>query len=118
MAAEATVPDYGLDAPLLVKRMFTRAAWTVAIGVAIYLINRSENPGPAGTLLAVFCVIGAGFLAGGLYMTWSSRTGKLALREELLDSLDLKGEEKILDAGCGRGLMVVGAAKRLKSGKA
>jgi SAM-dependent methyltransferase len=118
LTKESAQPDYGLDAPLLVKRMFTRAAWTVAIGVAIYLINRSDNPGPAGTLLAVFAVIGVGFLAVGLYMTWSSRTGKLGLRDELLDSLDLKGEEKVLDAGCGRGLMVVGAAKRLKSGKA
>jgi arsenite methyltransferase len=118
MAAEKTQPDYGLDAPLLVKRMFTRAAWTIAIGVAVFLINRHDNAGPAGTLLAVFCVIGVGFLAVGLYMTWSSRTGKLALRDQLLDSLDLKGEEKILDAGCGRGLMVIGAAKRLKSGKA
>ena len=118
MAVAETQPDYGLDAPLLVKRMFTRAAWTVAIGVAVFLINRSENPGPAGTLLAVFAVIGVGFLAVGLYMTWSSRTGKLALRDQLLDSLDLKGEEKVLDAGCGRGLMVVGAAKRLKAGKA
>lgn len=125
MAAEAAVketasgqPDYGLDAPLLVKRMFTRAAWTVAIGVAIFLINRSDNPGPAVTLLAVFCAIGVGFLAVGLYMTWSSRTGKLKLRDELLDALDFKGEEKVLDAGCGRGLMVIGAAKRLKSGRA
>ena len=125
MAAEAALketssgaPDYGLDAPLLVKRMFTRAAWTIAIGVAVYLINRTDNPGPAGSLLAVFFVIGLGFLAVGLYMMWSSRTGKLAVRDRLLDSLDLKGEEKILDAGCGRGLMVIGAAKRLKAGKA
>jgi arsenite methyltransferase len=118
MAAAETQPDYGLDAPLLVKRMFTRAAWTIGIGLAIFLINRKDNAGPAGTLLAVFCLIGAGFLAVGLYMTWSSRTGKLGLRDQLLDSLDLKGEEKILDAGCGRGLMVIGAAKRLKSGKA
>src|SRR3984957_9337308 len=118
MAAEGTHPDYGLDAPLLVKRMFTRAAWMFAIGVAVFLINRREYPGPAGVVLAVFCVIAAGFLAVGLYMTWSSRTGKLKLRDELLDSLGLKGEEKVLDAGCGRGLMVVGAAKRLKTGKA
>jgi arsenite methyltransferase len=116
---EATQPDYGLDAPLLVKRMFTRAAWTIGIGVAVYLINRNDNAGPAGTLLAVFSAIGLGFLAVGGWMWWSSRTGKLALRDKLLDSLDLKGEEKILDAGCGRGLMVIGAAKRLqKTGKA
>jgi SAM-dependent methyltransferase len=118
MAAEGTQPDYGLDAPLVVKRMFTRAAWTFAIGLAVFLINRNEYPGPAGMVFAVFCVIAVGFLAVGLYMTWSSRTGKLALRDQLLDSLELKGEEKVLDAGCGRGLMVIGAAKRLKAGKA
>jgi arsenite methyltransferase len=118
MAAEGTHPDYGLDAPLLVKRMFTRAAWMFAIAMAVFLINRKEYPGPAGMVLAVFTVIAAGFLAVGLYMTWSSRTGKLKLRDELLDSLGLKGEEKVLDAGCGRGLMAIGAAKRLKAGKA
>ncbi len=118
MAAEITAPDYGLDAPLLVKRMFTRAGWTVAIGLAVFIMNRAEYPGPAGTLLAVFCVIGAIFAGVGGSMVWSSRTGKLDLREKLIDSLDLKGEEKVLDAGCGRGLMTIAAAKRLKTGKA
>ena len=30
----------------------------------------------------------------------------------------LTGDEKVLDVGCGRGLLLIGAAKRLKSGKA
>jgi len=47
----------------------------------------------------------------------SSREGKLALREQLLDQLALKGDEKVLDVGCGRGLLAIGAAKRLKNGK-
>jgi arsenite methyltransferase len=118
MAAEKTQPDYGIDAPVLVKRMFTRAAWTAAIGAAVFLINRKDNAGPAATLLVVFLAIAAIFLAVGGYMLWSSRTGKLALREKLVDSLGLQGEEKVLDAGCGRGLMVIAAAKRLKTGKA
>jgi arsenite methyltransferase len=118
MAAEITAPDYGLDAPLLVKRMFTRAGWTVAIGLAVFIMNRAEYSGPAGTLLAVFCAIGAIFAGVGGYMVWSSRTGKLELRDKLIESLDLKGEEKVLDAGCGRGLMTIAAAKRLKTGKA
>lgn len=98
--------------------MFTRAAWTVAIGVAVYFINHTDNPGPANTLLAVFCAIGAIFLAIGVYMTWSSRTAKLQLRDRLVDSLTLEGGEKVLDAGCGRGLMAIAAAKRLKTGRA
>ncbi len=118
MAAEASAPDYGLDAPVLVKRMFTRAAWTAAIGAAVFLINRKDNPGPAGTLLAVFVAIAAIFAGIGWYMVWSSRTGKLQLRDKLIDSLALNGDEKVLDAGCGRGLMTIGAAKILKSGKA
>jgi arsenite methyltransferase len=117
MAAEKTQPDYGLDAPLLVKRMFTRAAWTFAIGVAVFWMNKTEYPGPATTLLIVFCAIAAVFVGIGGYMTWSSRAGKLALRDQLLDSLKLTGEEKVLDAGCGLGLMTIGAAKRLKTGK-
>jgi arsenite methyltransferase len=118
MAAEKTQPNYGVDAPLVMKRMFTRAAWTTGIGLAVFLMNRVEYPGPARTLLAVFGVIGIGFAAGGGVMWWSSRTAKLALRDTLLDSLALKGEEKVLDAGCGLGLMLIGAAKRLKTGKA
>jgi arsenite methyltransferase len=117
-AAETTTPDYGLDAPLLVKRMFTRAAWTIAIGIAIFMINRSENPGPAGTLLAVFVVIGLGFLGVGGWMWWSSKKLKLELRDRLIEGLELKGDEKVIDAGCGRGLMTIGAAKRLKAGRA
>jgi SAM-dependent methyltransferase len=123
MAAEAAVkelaqPDYGLDAPLLVKRMFTRAGWMLAIGLAVFLINHNLYPGTSAELLALFALTALGFLGVGGWMMYSSRTGKLRVRDQILDSLDLKGEDKVLDAGCGRGLMVIGAAKRLKSGKA
>jgi ubiquinone/menaquinone biosynthesis C-methylase UbiE len=42
---------------------------------------------------------------------------KLKLRDRLIDSLQLRGDEKVLDVGCGRGLLLIGAAKRLGSGK-
>jgi ubiquinone/menaquinone biosynthesis C-methylase UbiE len=58
------------------------------------------------------------FLAVGAVMVWSSRVAKLKLRDEILDAVELKGDEKILDAGCGRGLLLIGAAKRMKSGRA
>ena len=35
----------------------------------------------------------------------------------MLDSLALRGDERVLDVGCGRGLLAIGAAKRLKNGK-
>jgi ubiquinone/menaquinone biosynthesis C-methylase UbiE len=39
-------------------------------------------------------------------------------REQLLDNHRWTGSERVLDVGCGRGLMLVGAAKRLTTGTA
>lgn len=44
--------------------------------------------------------------------------GKFSVWRELLDELDLKGDEDLLDVGCGRGAVLVLAARRLPKGKA
>jgi arsenite methyltransferase len=51
-------------------------------------------------------------------MVWSSRVAKLKMRDRILSSLPWRGDEQVLDVGCGRGLLLIGAAKRLKTGKA
>ena len=43
--------------------------------------------------------------------------GKLRLRDRLLSMVDWKGNETVLDIGTGRGLLMIGAAKKLTSGK-
>lgn len=113
----AHAPDYGLDSPLHVRQMFGRGAWSVALAIGVWVMNRQEYPGPSLTLLLVLGALGAVFFATGWYMVWSSRTAKLALRERLLDALALQDGEKLLDAGCGRGAMAIGAAKRVKTAK-
>jgi SAM-dependent methyltransferase len=60
--------------------------------------------------------IGATCLAMALWMIWSSKVGKVRERERLLDTLVWRGDEQVLDVGCGRGLMLIGAARRLGSG--
>src|SRR5215472_11511020 len=116
-AKPAGQPDYGLDSPILVRRMFGRGGWTLAGALAFWLVNRAEYPGPAARVLAVLVAIALVFFGIAAAMMWSSRVGKLRLRDRLLDSLGLTGSERVLDAGCGRGLMAIGAAKRLKSGR-
>lgn len=106
-------PDYGLDSPLVVRSMYSRAAWTLAFGFALWFMNRNEYPGPAASLFFALALLAALFALAGWFMTWSSRTGKLRLRDQLIDQLALQGDEKVLDAGCGLGLMSVGIAKRL-----
>jgi len=115
--AATAAPDYGLDAPRIVRSMFSRGAWTLAIALVLYAVNRAEYPGPALQMCGVLALIGLLCLGAGAVMVWSSRVAKLRLRDQLLDSLALRGDERILDVGCGRGLLAIGAAKRLKTGK-
>jgi ubiquinone/menaquinone biosynthesis C-methylase UbiE len=48
---------------------------------------------------------------------WSSRVAKLILREKVISEITLRGNENVLDIGCGRGLLTFGIAKRLTTGK-
>jgi ubiquinone/menaquinone biosynthesis C-methylase UbiE len=61
---------------------------------------------------------GVSMLLMALSMIWSSKVGKLRKREMLIESLNLKGNETVLDVGCGRGLLLIEAAKHLPNGKA
>jgi len=97
--------------------MFSRGAWTLAVALVLYVVNRSEYPGPALRMCGVLALIALVFLAIGAVMVWSSRVAKLRLRDQMLDSLALRGDERVLDVGCGRGLLAIGAAKRLKNGR-
>src|SRR5262249_18050505 len=63
-----------------------------------------------GTAAAVY------FFQGALGMLHYSLVGKRALRERLLDGIPWRGDERVLDLGCGLGLYAVGAARRLRSG--
>jgi SAM-dependent methyltransferase len=57
----------------------------------------------------------AGFAASYLY---SSLRGKLVVWAEVLDELRLRGDERLLDVGCGRGAVLLLAARRLPAGRA
>lgn len=90
-----------------------------------YIVSRSFGllgPGNASNIGVGLFMLGVflstyGMFMGGKYMTYASRIGKLRTRDRLLDLVaelrPWRGDEAVLDIGCGRGLMVIGAAKRL-----
>ena len=116
-ASDGAAPDYGLDSPYIVKSMYSRAAWTFAFGFALWFMNRVEYPGPGARMFFALALVAAAYAGAGWHMTWSSRHGKLQLREKLVALLALNGDEKVLDAGCGLGLLSTAIAKQLKGGK-
>jgi arsenite methyltransferase len=103
--------DYGLDAPGVV-RGFAIAGALLAVATVVLLV--------AGLPIApeLFALGAVMFLATVAAMVHSSRRGKLLERDRLLDGLGLSGDEDLLDVGCGRGLLLIGAAKRLPGGRA
>jgi arsenite methyltransferase len=103
--------DYGLDAPALVRSFALAGAALLLAGLVFALLG---VPGLAGPLW----LAGAMLLATSAAMLHSSRRGKLIERDRLLNGLGLRGDEEVLDVGCGRGLLLIGAAKRLPSGRA
>ncbi len=117
MAATIAKVDYGIDAPGVLKSMAIRGGVFAGFGVVIWFMNRALMPGRAATMLMVLGAIGVVYLAVAAVMLWSSRVGKLRVRDRVLDGLALRGDEKVLDVGCGRGLLLIGAARRLTSGR-
>jgi arsenite methyltransferase len=122
---QSPAPDYGLDAPHVVRNLFLIGGVGLLLwgSAAAGLWTGDIVIGPIGGVALRFPAIaqlfwGVGFTAGGLLMVWSSKIGKVRKREHLLDHVTWTGNEQVLDVGCGRGLMLVAAAKRLTTGKA
>lgn len=125
-AKEGTRPDYGLDAPGVVRNLLVAGGLCLAVALSVRfglwsgVISTPTVKGvqvtfPLGSAAAW---ASAPLLAMGIWMIWESRVGKIRGREKLLDEAAWTGREEVLDVGCGRGLMLIGAAKRLTTGRA
>jgi SAM-dependent methyltransferase len=117
--------DYGQDAPYVVRNLLLSSViglivwaaihsgiWTGSVSVTLGDKNINFDFTGMAAGIGLIC----GFL--GLWMIWDSRVGKIWGRETLLSHIEWTGSEQVLDLGCGRGLLLIGAAKRLTQGKA
>jgi len=95
---------YGIDAPYAPAFIAVLAALELAL--AVILGNVRILPA-ALFILAIL----------GFYLHGTLR-GKFVVWAELLDTLNLRGNERILDMGCGRGAVLLMAAQHLTTGRA
>jgi arsenite methyltransferase len=104
-------PDYGVDAPNVLRNLFLIGAACLLLGILVprqvHLGRVDFLPRPmlygTGTLLV---------LEGFLFLLYV-KVGKYHHRDRMLSLYSWRGDEQVLDVGCGRGLLLAGAAKRL-----
>jgi arsenite methyltransferase len=109
-------PDYGLDAPPVIRNLLVIAGIGVIVAVTLHLLGVPHLGGVAVRETAAIVALNCLLIAAA--MVYYSKVGKLRSRELLLDLIPWRGDETVLDVGCGRGLLLVAAARRLKAGKA
>ena len=96
--------SYGIDAPYGPAFIAVLAALQRALAV---ILGKVVNWLAALFVLAIL----------GLYLHGTLR-GKLVVWAELLHTLNLRGDECILDMGCGRGAVLLMTAQHLTTGRA
>jgi SAM-dependent methyltransferase len=99
--------NYGVDSPGIIATLFALGLASLVVGCLVLSGWRWIAYG-----------LGGYFLLGAAGMLFYSKVGKLRLRDRMLDKIPWRGDERVLDVGCGRGLLAVAAAHRLSSGTA
>jgi SAM-dependent methyltransferase len=107
---------YGIDAPGVVLAHIV-VGCTLAAVAAIAFAWPKPSPVPAALSIGV-TVVALVVLLYAAVMLWSSLWGKKRVCDRLVAALALSGDERVLDAGCGRGLALIGCAKKLTTGTA
>ena len=105
--------NYGIDAPNVIRNLFIFSA----IGFLLPLIFPSINIGQVNINTSGFILMGITCGLMAVLMLVYSIYGKLRHRDRILNLIAWNGSETVLDVGTGRGLLAIGAAKRLKTGK-
>jgi arsenite methyltransferase len=103
--------DYGYDAPygLVIFASFAAASLLIAA------ISWAQGPTRTTWMMTGYGLFFLGNAASFLYTT---RRGKFAEWDRILDGLALRGDEAVLDMGCGRGAVLTAVARRLTTGRA
>jgi arsenite methyltransferase len=110
-AAMANHPDYGIDAPGVVRGLALAGIAALALaGIAIVWLDLLW-------LGIVLGLTGVALLISSALTLRNALHGKFHHRDRILGHVDWHGDERVLDVGTGRGLLLVGAAKRLSAGR-
>jgi SAM-dependent methyltransferase len=102
--------EYGYDAPYALV-IFGSLAVVSGIGAAI---DWWSMPIHSAVLFTLYFVM---FFGNTISFFYTTRRGKFIEWEHILDRIQLRGDEMVLDMGCGRGAVLTAVARRLTTGR-
>jgi arsenite methyltransferase len=109
--SSAAKPNYGVDAPNVLRNLFLIGALCVLL---VLFTPRVWHLGHVDFTLHQTLAWTGGFLLveASLFLLYV-KFGKFRHRDFMLSLHPWRGDEQVLDVGCGRGLLLAGAAKRI-----
>ncbi len=114
MANALVKPDYGIDAPGVIRNL-------IGIGIGLAILGWFVPTLRIGALVfglrPMTWTIAPCLVIEGILMILYSKKWKFNHRDRMLNMIPWRGDEQVLDVGTGRGLLMIGAAKKLKTGR-
>ena len=101
--------DYGYDAPYALLGFTAVAALALGVAVVSVLTHQPREARLALVYFAFFAFNGASFF-------YTTRWGKFTVWARLIGAMAWRGDERVLDLGCGRGALLTMIARRLTTG--
>jgi arsenite methyltransferase len=110
--------DYGFDGDY--RKVSARTVAATTGGVCATLLASAARSLAKGKPVAAAMTGGAGLtiLTTAALFIRTTRVGKFEVWAQILADLGLRGDETVLDMGCGRGAVLLAAAKLLPNGRA
>jgi len=113
---ETASPDYDLHLPVVLNHPLIVIAVS-ALLLYVALLLRQNHTTISVVMSVGIILLSTIYLAAHLIVKrFTDIKRRLIARDELINELAWRGDEKVLDVGCGNGILTFAAAKRVASG--
>ena len=115
---EKSSPDYDFHMPRLITYPIPAGIVSALFAALLYFLLKEKQPTAASILAGISILLGLVYL--GIFTMLKRITNlerRLKDRDKLLNEIPWKGSEVVLDVGCGNGILLLSAVKRLTTGR-